>query len=302
MSCVELAAFMGGFNVNSSHYAISWVLTLFAHDVSQDLLLTLWDQYIYYRNPVINIFTAVQHIISNRERILSIHSEDVVMILSKLPFENDNHSCVVEVKDGEVNVVKTEQSCNPTIITSLVSDGIQLMQQTPPSFIRQLNNLVNMQMECSKHTLDQYARLSSIITTPSEIATFLLRGVENNKSCLHYLLIDTRDYGQFKRHHLTSSKNLSATAMLDLHKLDYLVRQSNQHHYHLAILEEKVGLRPEEDSCGKLIEELQRRGCQYVSRVVGGFEAVCAFIQSQQVNTTSVSLLIRDSSVVQRRQ
>lgn len=292
---IELASFMGKFNVHSSHYAISWILTLFSHDISHPLLLTLWDQYIYYGNPIINLFTIVQHLISNRENILSIHSEDVFMIISNLPFENDTRSHLYKEQDGEIIMVESPQTCDPTRITPLVRDSIKLMKQTPPSVIRLLDNLVNMRVEVSTKTLPQYTCMTTLTTTPLEVFTYFLRKQEKNSHCLSYLLIDTRDEEAFQQKHLTSSMNLSPSILQDWEQVNNLIQLVSQCQYHIVVFDNAADRRlgqAGQSRCKMIIQELLIRGCKYVSRMEGGFEDICRMLAKEKGESRMYEFLI----------
>ena len=88
----ELALYLQSHNVIPSIFSPPWLLTLFAHDMSQPLLLTIWDQYIFYKNPAIHVFTVLSHLISNKQRILTYPPSELLQLITHLPFENDESS------------------------------------------------------------------------------------------------------------------------------------------------------------------------------------------------------------------
>ena len=203
------------------------------------------------------------------------------MIISNLPFENDTRSHLYKEQDGEIITVESPQTCNPTIITSLVSDSIKLMKQTPPNIIRLLDNLVNMRMDVSKDTLPQYTCLKTLTTTPLEVFTYLLRKQEKNPHCLSYLLIDTRDEEAFQQQHLISSTNISLSVLQDWQKVKDISQLASQGLYHIVVFENTADRRLgqlRQDQCEMVIQELLIRGCKYVSRMTGGFEEICKML------------------------
>lgn len=298
-SSLELALHLQKHHIIPAIYSPSWLLTLFSHDVSQPLLLSIWDQYIFYKNPATHVFTILAHLISNEARILAYPASELLELMTHLPFENDAVYHVFEDHDEEIVHIEQERSCDETIITDVVLEGIKLMQRTPPGFVHRLNDILNDRVTVSLESLEAYGNTPCVLATPVEIYTYLLRGIEKNTNCLHYLILDTRSYASFKRRHLTQSKNVSKQTLLNLEKIDMVVRKSRSHDYHIVILDNGGEIRTEGDVCGQLVDMLLRRGCRYISKVVGGFDRVFKFIEMEE-NSYRRDLITEEKGIVQR--
>ena len=296
---LELALHLQQYHIIPAIYSPSWLLTLFSHDISQPLLLSIWDQYIFYKNPATHVFTILAHLIANKARILTYPSSELLELMTHLPFENDAIDHVFEDHDEEVVHIEREKKCDETIITDVVLEGIKLMQRTPPGFVHRLNDILNDRITVSLESLEAYGNTPGVLATPVEIYTFLLRGIEKNTNCLHYLILDTRSYASFKRRHLTQSKNVSKHTLLNLEKIDLIVRKSRSHDYHIVILDNGGEMRTEGDVCGRLVDILLRRGCKYISKVVGGFDRVFKFIEMEE-NAHVADLITEEKGIVQR--
>lgn len=293
-SRLELAMYLQGFNIAPPMYSLSWIVTFFAHDVCQPLLLSIWDQYIFYRNPVIHIFTMLAHLITNKARILSYPSSDLMELMTHLPFDNDNTSYVFQghaddtAREGDpidavcqsLNEELRGRTCDERIITGLVRDGVQLMQRTPAGFVHRLNDLLNDHVTMSSESLNAYLQSACLMPSPLEIYTFLLSGAEHNTHCLHYLLLDTRAPAEYRKAHLRQSRNVTEHTLLNLERIDILVRKSRTHECHIVVLDGTDG-RGEDRVCDQLVELLLKKGCRYVSRVVGGFGRVAKLAQME---------------------
>lgn len=279
--------------VEPNIYSISMILTIFAHDVCQPLLLSIWDQYIFYKNPTIHIFTIVHALITNKPLLLAYQSSDLYNFVTHLPFENDEDSIIQQVRhphslptSPEENDSSTKphtpRKCDPSIITDLVAGGIRLMQSTPPGFIHRLNDILNDQVTLSTETLKSYCNTPCITSSPAEILTYLVRGIEKNVNCLHYLLLDTRPPELFKKGHLTNSKNVNSKTLINLEKLDILVRKARDHSSHVVILAGDDA-QQEKSLSLQMIETLVKRGCRYVSQVVGGYDRVVKLLKQDDM-------------------
>ena len=58
-------------------------------------------------------------------------------------------------------------------------------------------------------------------------------------------------------------------------------------------------MRTEGDVCGRLVDILLRRGCKYISKVVGGFDRVFKFIEMEE-NAHVADLITEEKGIVQR--
>ena len=271
-SRLELAMYLQGFNIAPPMYSLSWIVTFFAHDVCQPLLLSIWDQYIFYRNPVIHIFTMLAHLITNKARILSYPSSDLMELMTHLPFDNDNTSYVFQghaddtAREGDpidavcqsLNEELRGRTCDERIITGLVRDGVQLMQRTPAGFVHRLNDLLNDHVTMSSESLNAYLQSACLMPSPLEIYTFLLSGAEHNTHCLHYLLLDTRAPAEYRKAHLRQSRNVTEHTLLNLERIDILVRKSRTHECHIVVLDGTDG-RGEDRVCDQLVELLLKK-------------------------------------------
>lgn len=260
--------------------------------MSQPLLLTIWDQYIFYKNPAIHIFTILSHLLSNKARILAYPQSELLELMTHLPFENDESTYVFEEQvDPTSSDLGLDKVCialneelrnrttNPTILTDLVIVGLKLMHRTPPGFIHRLNDLLNDKISVSIETLHAYSQAPCVMTTPVEIYTFLLRGVERNVNCLRYLILDTRSTSAFHSAHLVSSKNISLHTLENMGKMEGLVRKIRSHEYHVVVLEgEKTG---RESVCGEVVNYLVKKQCKFVSEVMGGFDRIMRLIEAE---------------------
>lgn len=292
--------------VEANIYSISMILTIFAHDVCQPLLLSIWDQYIFYKNPTIHIFTIVHALITNKPLLLAYKSSDLYNFVTHLPFENDEDSKIQQVRhpsshptspeenDSSVRP-RTPRKCDPSIITDLVAGGIRLMQSTPPGFIHSLNDILCDQLTLSTETLNSYRNTPCIASSPAEIVTYLVRGIEKNVNCLHYLILDTRSPELFKKGHLTNSKSVTSKTLINLEKLDILVRKARDHSSHVVILAGDDGQKEESLSL-QMIDTLVKRGCRYVSQVVGGYDRVMKLLKQDDLIKLEDLISVDDQS------
>ena len=306
----ELALYLQSHNVIPSIFSPPWLLTLFAHDMSQPLLLTIWDQYIFYKNPAIHVFTVLSHLISNKQRILTYPPSELLQLITHLPFENDESSFLFDEHSDSpsfdpaldevcraLNAELRDRHCDPRVITDVVIEGRRLMQQTPPGFVHRLNDLLNDKVSVSLESLQWYQAAPCVATSPVEIYTFLLRGVERNVNCLRYLLLDTRSAAAFRRAHIASSKNVSAHTLQNAEKTELLLRKARSHDYHVVVLDNGREREREEDVGELLVRKLVQNGCKFVSRIVGGFERVAKLIELEaDVTAGTAGLIVHDET------
>ena len=306
----ELALYLQSHNVIPSIFSPPWLLTLFAHDMSQPLLLTIWDQYIFYKNPAIHVFTVLSHLISNKQRILTYPPSELLQLITHLPFENDESSFLFDEHADSpsfdpaldevcraLNAELRDRHCDPRVITDVVIEGRRLMQQTPPGFVHRLNDLLNDKVSVSLESLQWYQAAPCVATSPVEIYTFLLRGVERNVNCLRYLLLDTRSAAAFRRAHIASSKNVSAHTLENAEKTELLLRKVRSHDYHVVVLDNGREREREEDVGELLVRKLVQNGCKFVSRIVGGFERVAKLIELEAgVTAGTAGLIVHDET------
>ena len=310
LTASELALYLQSHNVIPSIFSPPWLLTLFAHDMSQPLLLTIWDQYIFYKNPAIHVFTVLSHLISNKQRILTYPPSELLQLITHLPFENDESSFLFDEHADSpsfdpaldevcraLNAELRARHCDPRVITDVVIEGRRLMQQTPPGFVRRLNDLLNDKVSVSLESLQWYQAAPCVATSPVEIYTFLLRGVERNVNCLRYLLLDTRSAAAFRRAHIASSKNVSGHTLQNAEKTELLLRKVRSHDYHVVVLDNGREREREEDVGELLVRKLVQNGCKFVSRIVGGFERVAKLIEVEAgVTAGTVGLIVHDET------
>lgn len=282
------------FNIDPSMYSLPWIVTFFAHDVCQPLLLSIWDQYIFYKNPIIHIFAMLAHLINNKARILSYPSSDLMELMTHLPFDNDTTSYIFQGKadnteregdtiDAVCQSLNDELhgcTCDEQIITGLVRNGVQLMQKTPAGFVHRLNDLLNDHVTMSSESLNAYLQSACLMPSPLEIYTFLLSGAEHNTHCLHYLLLDTRKPEEYRKAHLRQSRNVTEHTLLNLERIDLLVRKSRTHECHIVVLDD-TDSKSGDNVCEKLVSLLLQKGCRYVSQVIGGFGRVAKLAQME---------------------
>lgn len=297
LSWIELALYLQNHSVIPSIYSPSWLLTLFAHDMSQSLLLSIWDQYIFYKNPATHVFTILAHLISNKARILAYPSSELLELMTHLPFDNDESTYVFHEQTSDILTTSSDDAnvdsvckalneelrarkCDASIITGIVREGTLLMQKTPSGFIHRLNDILNDRVTVSLESLESYHTSACLMASPLEIYTFLLRGIERNAHCLHYLLLDTRPFPEYRRAHLTQSRNVTKQTLLNLERIDLVVRKARSHDYHIVILD-SAGASGKDEVCSELVETLLKRGCRFVSRVVGGFERIAKLIRME---------------------
>ena len=309
----ELALYLQSHNVIPSIFSPPWLLTLFAHDMSQPLLLTIWDQYIFYKNPAIHVFTVLSHLISNKQRILTYPPSELLQLITHLPFENDESSFLFDEHPDSpsldpaldevcraLNAELRDRHCDPRVITDVVIEGRRLMQQTPPGFVHRLNDLLNDKVSVSLESLEWYQAAPCVATSPVEIYTFLLRGVERNVNCLRYLLLDTRSATAFRRGHIASSKNVSLHTLQNAEKTELLLRKIRSHDYHVVVLDNGREREREEDVGERLVRTLVQNGCKYVSRILGGFERIAKLIEIEagatQADGATAGLIVRDET------
>lgn len=313
---VELSLHLEKNNITPIMYSMSLILTMFAHDVCHPLLLSIWDQYIFYKNPTIHVFSVVSHLITNKPHILAYPTSELLNFITHLPFENDELSMIQRIRNpmpspsdvGDDSIVLSLQEelnhrkNDPTIITDLVAGGIRLMQNTPPGFIHRLNNILNDKVTISEQSLESYSKAPCVMSSPAEIITYLVRGVEKNVNCLHYLLLDTRPYAVYKKYHLTNSKNVTDKTLINLEKIDLLVRKARDHGSHIVILTTNRE-KEEEDVCIQLVEILVKRGCRYVSQVIGGFDRILKLLkQDDSIRMDELLTVDVDASKEKRNQ
>ena len=171
-------------------------------------------------------------------------------------------------------------------------EGRRLMQQTPPGFVRRLNDLLNDKVSVSLESLESYRAAPCVATSPVEIYTFLMRGVERNVNCLRYLVLDTRSATAFRRSHIANSKNVSMHTLENAEKMELLLRKVRSHDYHVVVLDNGREREQEDDVGEKLVRKLVRSGCKFVSRIVGGFERIAKLIEIEGNATAGTAELI----------
>lgn len=293
-----------------SIFSPPWLLTLFAHDMSQPLLLTIWDQYIFYKNPAIHVFTVLSHLISNKQRILTYPPSELLQLITHLPFENDESSFLFDAPSDAapldpaldevcraLNAELRGRRCDPRVITDVVAEGRRLMQQTPPGFMHRLNDLLNDKVSVSLESLEWYRAAPCVATSPVEVYTFLLRGVERNVNCLRYLLLDTRSAAAFHRAHLAGAKNVSRLTLENAEKMELLLRKVRSHDYHVVVLDNGGEREQTEDVGEQLVRKLVQNRCKFVSRIVGGFERIAKLIQMEgNTSAGNAQLIVRDDT------
>lgn len=288
---------------------MSALLTLHAHEVCTNLLLSIWDQYIFYKNPTIHIFSLVYHLMTNRERIIAYPAGEILNFLTHLPYDNDELDELHQKHNSYSSLEKLNESdqlfhslyeelkqrkCDPTMITDLVPGSIRLMQNTPPGFIHRINSILNDKVTISQQTLESYCEAPCVFSSPAEIVTYLVRGFEKNVNCLHYLLLDSRPYSIYKKNHLTNSKNVTTNTLINLEKMDILVRKARDHSSHIVILTDTV----DNELCKQLVEILVKRGCRYVSQVIGGYDRVIKLLkQDESINYKDLITVDSDVSM-----
>ena len=216
--------------------------------------------------------------------------------MTHLHFENDETAISFEENDEGIIQVEHLQQCDGTIITDIVLEGIRLMQRTPPGFVHRLTDIMNDRIAVSLESLEAYAETPCVESTPLEVFTYLLRGIDRNTNCLHYLILDTRSYESFRRRHLIQSRNVSRKTLLNLEKMDFLVKKSRSHECHIVVLDNGGELRSEGDVCRDLIDTLMRRGCRYISKVVGGFDRIVRLIEAD--DSLSISDFVEEEKEI----
>lgn len=308
-SLLELSQYLIENNALPHVYSMSMLLTLHAHEVCTNLLLSIWDQYIFYKNPTIHVFSIVYHLIANKERIIAYPAGEILNFITHLPYDNDELDGLHQKHNSYSSLEKLDESdqllhslyeelkqrkCDPTIITDLVPGAIRLMQNTPPGFIHRINNILNDKATISQQTLESYCDAPCVFSSPAEIATYLVRGFEKNVNCLHYLLLDSRPYAIYKKSHLTNSKNVTTNTLINLEKMDILVRKARDHSSHIVILTDTV----DNELCKQLVEILIKRGCRYVSQVIGGYDRIIKLLkQDESINYKDLITVDSDVSM-----
>ena len=266
-------------------------ISLFSHDVCHPLLLSIWDQYILYRNPVVHVFTILSHLIQNRAELLVNEQTEsdigsyLLVKIKQLPFENDNPK---RIKGSESSTEVSQDNNDPTIITSVVNEGLALMKKTPPGFLHCINNIVLETLGTTKNTLETYIKMNCILVSPSEIVTSLFSKMEKNNNCLNYIFLDTRPYEEYKKGHLINSRNINENTLQNDQRMMFLVQRIKTYHRrnHIIILS-NVKDNGMDRVCEHLVNILVKSGCIHISKVLGGYSRILELLTQSTSNIDS---------------
>ncbi|KAK8809639.1 hypothetical protein WA158_000582 [Blastocystis sp. Blastoise] len=273
----EVSKVLQQFSTCANLYTPSWLLTLWAHHLEQDVLLHIWDFYITYNNPVLHIFVILAYILQNRDSILSSHDGELPRLMTHLPSPN---------------------------CTQLFHDALNYLHNTPSSFLLHLSDIILGKVIATHTTLNLLKNSLCIYISPQEILTSCLRDAQtydlqhytcNNRDYIRYMIFDLRGEDAYIACHFKGSKILLPELLEDPERLlaEFPRERILAENRHVLLLtsetynENKINQNSEQLLVNKYTCLFLQRGYKYISYVEGGFEAIyheCQFIDKNQLS------------------
>ncbi|XP_014216220.1 TBC1 domain family member 23 isoform X1 [Copidosoma floridanum] len=273
----ELCSFLDTKRVSPDQYTKGWINTLFAGVCSLPAISTMWDLYFMQADPFFMMFLSLIMVINAREQILSMKDEEkrtIVDALAAMP-------CALEAED----------------VTDFCSLAQYYSMKTPSSFKVDLYGIMFGEGGDEKfitHALCLPVSAQELIENTSEVSEYLTGGAPPVEA-VRFFLVDCRPAEQYNAGHLKTAFHLDCNLMLQepaafataVQGLWQAQRQaiaagSEAGGEHLCFL--GSGRQEEDRYLHMVVASFLQKHTQYVSMVVGGYQAVHEYFGDEVVN------------------